>query len=167
MYGVVHAWMERALADGTLQPRPLAKVVGKGLEAVQTGMDMLKEGVSAVKLVVNIEQLKTQQSQRSASYELRYPHASNAAGSPSCKMDASILILHLHPASHSLIVLNLLNPRTPIPHALPTSNIRSRRLPTFSALSICTNGMCFNRRRNGCAGRLLTAISSTFQCCCR
>jgi len=46
--------MERALADGTLQPQPQTKVVGKGLEAVQAGMDMLREGVSAMKLVISI-----------------------------------------------------------------------------------------------------------------
>jgi len=46
--------MEKALANGTLQPQPQAKVVGEGLEAVQMGMDMLREGLSAVKLVVKI-----------------------------------------------------------------------------------------------------------------
>jgi len=46
--------MEKALANGTLQPQPRAKIVGEGLEAVQMGMDMLRKGVSAVKLVVKI-----------------------------------------------------------------------------------------------------------------
>jgi len=46
--------MEKALADEMLQPQPRSKVVGEGLEAVQMGMDMLREGVSAVKLVVKI-----------------------------------------------------------------------------------------------------------------
>ena len=53
-YGIVHSWMEKALADEMLQPQPRSKVVGEGLEAVQMGMDMLREGVSAVKLVVKI-----------------------------------------------------------------------------------------------------------------
>ena len=53
-YGIVHTWMEKALANGTLQPQPRAKIVGEGLEAVQMGMDMLRKGVSAVKLVVKI-----------------------------------------------------------------------------------------------------------------
>ena len=53
-YGIVHTWLEKALANGTLQPQPQAKIVGEGLDAVQTGMDMLKEGVSAVKLVVKV-----------------------------------------------------------------------------------------------------------------
>ena len=53
-YRVVHAWMERTLADETLQPQPQTKVVGQGLEAVQVGIDMLRKGLSAVKLVVRI-----------------------------------------------------------------------------------------------------------------
>ncbi|KAH9822863.1 quinone reductase [Teratosphaeria destructans] len=53
-YEVVHAWMARALADGSLQCKPDPYVVGEGLESVQAGVDMVRDGVSATKVVVRL-----------------------------------------------------------------------------------------------------------------
>lgn len=50
----VHSWMTEALRDGSLKPKPDPVVVGHGLEHVQTGMDTLKKGVSAAKVVVEL-----------------------------------------------------------------------------------------------------------------
>jgi hypothetical protein len=50
----VHSWMAEALKDGSLRPRPKPIVVGRGLEYIQVGMDTLKRGVSAAKVVVLI-----------------------------------------------------------------------------------------------------------------
>ncbi|KAI9744136.1 MAG: hypothetical protein M1818_002288 [Claussenomyces sp. TS43310] len=43
-----------ALAEGVYLAAPEAQVVGKGLEAIQTGLDVLKQGVSARKIVVSL-----------------------------------------------------------------------------------------------------------------
>lgn len=48
-------WREfvpKALESGRLLPRPEPFVVGTGLEAIQGGLDRLRGGVSATKLVV-------------------------------------------------------------------------------------------------------------------
>ncbi|KAF2768831.1 GroES-like protein [Teratosphaeria nubilosa] len=50
----VHAWMSRALADGSLQCKPDPYVIGEGLESVQAGIDMVRNGVSATKVVVRL-----------------------------------------------------------------------------------------------------------------
>ena len=47
-------WVGRALGEGGLLCLPGAEVVGKGLETVGGGLEKLKEGVSGVKLVVEI-----------------------------------------------------------------------------------------------------------------
>ncbi|KAJ6567072.1 zinc-binding oxidoreductase CipB [Mycena capillaripes] len=47
-------WLEGALADGSMKCRPHYEVVGKGLEGVQGGLDVMSKGVSAKKLVVEI-----------------------------------------------------------------------------------------------------------------
>ncbi|GKT94809.1 zinc-binding oxidoreductase/dehydrogenase [Colletotrichum tofieldiae] len=41
-----------ALEKGQLQPKPEPEVVGEGLASIQAGLDMLKKGVSAKKLVI-------------------------------------------------------------------------------------------------------------------
>ncbi|KAK2770636.1 zinc-binding oxidoreductase [Colletotrichum kahawae] len=41
-----------ALENGQLKPRPDPEVVGKGLESIQAGLERLKKGVSATKLVI-------------------------------------------------------------------------------------------------------------------
>lgn len=51
---VFHAFLPDALAQGSFQPSPQAKVVGTGLESVQEAMDILKSGVSAQKIVVTL-----------------------------------------------------------------------------------------------------------------
>jgi hypothetical protein len=51
---VFHDYLIKALETGQLKPAPPAKVVGTGLEAVQGGMDDLRKGVSATKLVVTL-----------------------------------------------------------------------------------------------------------------
>ncbi|KAF7358922.1 Zinc-binding alcohol dehydrogenase domain-containing protein cipb [Mycena sanguinolenta] len=52
--GVFGVWLEAALADGSIKGRPQYDVVGRGLEGVQGALDMMFEGVSAKKLVVEI-----------------------------------------------------------------------------------------------------------------
>ncbi|GKT54083.1 alcohol dehydrogenase [Colletotrichum tofieldiae] len=47
-------WLRENLAKGTVRPSPEARVVGKGLEAINTGLDMLLKGVSCTKLVVEV-----------------------------------------------------------------------------------------------------------------
>lgn len=44
-----------ALADGRFVPAPRARVIGKGLEALQTAVDLLRSGVSGEKLVVTLD----------------------------------------------------------------------------------------------------------------
>lgn len=51
---VLHDYVPDALADGSYVATPRAEVVGKGLDAIQGAMDMLKKGVSATKLVVTL-----------------------------------------------------------------------------------------------------------------
>jgi hypothetical protein len=45
-------FLPEALEKGVMQAKPDAEVVGKGLESVQHGVDVLKKGVSAKKIVV-------------------------------------------------------------------------------------------------------------------
>ena len=47
-----HDWVYGALSNGTLRCKPDVKVVGKGLESVQAAVDLMKDGVSATKLVI-------------------------------------------------------------------------------------------------------------------
>lgn len=49
-------WLRERLAEGVVIPSPELTVVGKGLEAVNIGLDMLLKGVSCTKLVVEVEQ---------------------------------------------------------------------------------------------------------------
>ena len=51
---VFHDFLTKALETGQLKPAPPAKVVGSGLESVQKGMDELRKGVSATKIVVTL-----------------------------------------------------------------------------------------------------------------
>ena len=53
-YDIVHAWMAKALEAGTLQPKPDPMVVGEGLESIQLGLDTVRKGVSATKIVVRL-----------------------------------------------------------------------------------------------------------------
>ena len=48
-------WLTVALGNGTLKPKPDAFVVGKGLEKIQEAVDLMGKGVSARKLVVELE----------------------------------------------------------------------------------------------------------------
>ncbi|KAK7035902.1 chaperonin 10-like protein [Favolaschia claudopus] len=50
----VGAWLEGALADGSMKCRPNFEVVGKGLEEIQGAFGVLSKGVSAKKLVVEL-----------------------------------------------------------------------------------------------------------------
>ncbi|KAK2018466.1 GroES-like protein [Colletotrichum eremochloae] len=47
-------WLRENLANGTIWPSPEPKVVGKGLEAINEGLDMLRQGVSCTKLIVEV-----------------------------------------------------------------------------------------------------------------
>lgn len=49
-------WLRENLANKTIRPSPEPKVVGKGLEAINAGIDTLMQGVSCSKLVVEISQ---------------------------------------------------------------------------------------------------------------
>lgn len=51
---VFHDFLITALKTGQFKPAPPAKVIGSGLESVQKGMDELKKGVSATKIVVTL-----------------------------------------------------------------------------------------------------------------
>lgn len=54
VYNIVHNWMAKALADGTLQPTPNPEIVGEGLDAIQAGIDRVRKGVSATKVVIKL-----------------------------------------------------------------------------------------------------------------
>jgi len=47
-------FLPKALEDGTIKPKPDPFVIGKGLEHVQAGIDKVKAGVSAAKVVVTL-----------------------------------------------------------------------------------------------------------------
>ncbi|KIX96292.1 uncharacterized protein Z520_08070 [Fonsecaea multimorphosa CBS 102226] len=47
-------FLPAALASGQYQPAPRANVIGEGLDSIQTGIDRLKQGVSASKIVVKL-----------------------------------------------------------------------------------------------------------------
>lgn len=47
-------WLTESLARGVIKPSPEPKVVGKGLESINQGINMLREGVSCTKLVVEV-----------------------------------------------------------------------------------------------------------------
>ena len=49
-----HDWVPQALANGTLKCMPPAHVVGQGLESLQEATDLMGQGVSAKKLVVEL-----------------------------------------------------------------------------------------------------------------
>ncbi|CEL11134.1 hypothetical protein ASPCAL14240 [Aspergillus calidoustus] len=51
---IFEAFLPKALEAGTFQAKPSGEVVGHGLEAIQKGLDDLKAGVSAKKLVVTL-----------------------------------------------------------------------------------------------------------------
>lgn len=54
IYDIVHTWMTKALEAGTLQPKPDPMVVGQGLVSIQLGLDTVRKGVSARKVVVRL-----------------------------------------------------------------------------------------------------------------
>ena len=47
-------FLPKALEDGSFVAAPDAKVVGKGLESIQGGLDLLKKGLSAKKYVISL-----------------------------------------------------------------------------------------------------------------
>ncbi|KAJ5181294.1 Polyketide synthase enoylreductase [Penicillium cf. griseofulvum] len=47
-------WLRENLAKGTIRPSPEPRVVGKGLGAINAGLDVLSRGVSCTKLVVEV-----------------------------------------------------------------------------------------------------------------
>lgn len=49
-------WLRENLAKGSISPSPEPRVVGKGLGAINAGLDMLQRGVSCMKLVVEVEE---------------------------------------------------------------------------------------------------------------
>ena len=49
-------WLRENLAKGNIRPSPEPTVVGRGLEAINLGLDMLRGGVSCRKLVVEVSE---------------------------------------------------------------------------------------------------------------
>ncbi|SPO06904.1 related to toxD protein [Cephalotrichum gorgonifer] len=47
-------WLRENLANGTIRPSPEPRIVGKGLGAINVGLDVLLQGVSCAKLVVEV-----------------------------------------------------------------------------------------------------------------
>ncbi|KAK2025353.1 GroES-like protein [Colletotrichum zoysiae] len=47
-------WLGKNLAKGTIRPSPEPQVVGKGLGAINEGLNMLRQGVSCSKLVIEV-----------------------------------------------------------------------------------------------------------------
>ncbi|KAJ5371176.1 uncharacterized protein N7496_007268 [Penicillium cataractarum] len=47
-------WLRENLAKGVIRPSPEPRVVGKGLVAINSGLDLLLQGVSCTKLVVEV-----------------------------------------------------------------------------------------------------------------
>ena len=52
---ILRDWVPAALANGTLKCKPDAHVAGKGLEACQDAVDLIKKGASAKKFVVEVQ----------------------------------------------------------------------------------------------------------------
>ncbi|KAL2810544.1 chaperonin 10-like protein [Aspergillus granulosus] len=50
----IGTWLRENLGNGNIRPSPEPRVVGKGVEAINVGLDELTKGVSCVKLVVEI-----------------------------------------------------------------------------------------------------------------
>lgn len=50
------AQLSKYVAAGTIKPSPEPKVVGKGLETINAGLDALSEGVSCSKLVIQVSE---------------------------------------------------------------------------------------------------------------
>ena len=51
---VFNVWLKAMLENGKFVPAPRIQVVGKGLEALNDGLDELKKGVSGTKLVIEV-----------------------------------------------------------------------------------------------------------------
>ncbi|KAJ5650362.1 uncharacterized protein N7484_004085 [Penicillium longicatenatum] len=52
----IGTWLGENLAKGTIRPSPEPSVVGKGLGAINVGLDKLLQGVSCTKLVIEVEE---------------------------------------------------------------------------------------------------------------
>ncbi len=52
--GVYIDFLPKALETGQLKPAPDAKIIGHGIESLQDGVDQIKKGVSATKLVITL-----------------------------------------------------------------------------------------------------------------
>ncbi|RAH71555.1 zinc-binding alcohol dehydrogenase family protein [Aspergillus aculeatinus CBS 121060] len=50
------SWLKESLEGGRIRPSPEGRVVGKGLGAVNAGLDELRRGVSCVKLVIEVSE---------------------------------------------------------------------------------------------------------------
>jgi len=51
---IYNDFLPEALASGQYQAKPDPTVVGSGLESLQNGIDVCKEGVSATKIVISL-----------------------------------------------------------------------------------------------------------------
>ena len=52
--GLWHSYISQALEEGKLKCMPPPLIIGKGLEAIQSGLDENKNGVSAKKVVIEL-----------------------------------------------------------------------------------------------------------------
>ncbi|KAI1011770.1 hypothetical protein LB503_004693 [Fusarium chuoi] len=52
----IGVYLSKSLSTGSIRPSPEPKVVGKGLEFINSALDKMSEGVSCTKLVVEIEE---------------------------------------------------------------------------------------------------------------
>jgi hypothetical protein len=52
----IGTWLREKLTKGTIRPSPEPSVVGKGLGAINAGLDKLLRGVSCTKLIVEVEE---------------------------------------------------------------------------------------------------------------
>ena len=50
----VSTWTNMNLARRTIRPSPEPRVVGKGLEGINAGLEILRRGVSCAKLVIEV-----------------------------------------------------------------------------------------------------------------
>lgn len=51
---IFRTWLPQAMESGAVRPVPLPEVLGRGLAAVQDGLDRMKQGVSARKLIIEL-----------------------------------------------------------------------------------------------------------------
>ncbi|EFX06304.1 actin-binding protein [Grosmannia clavigera kw1407] len=72
--GVWGKFVPAALANGSLQAKPDAHVIGHGLDKIQHGIDVLRKGVSAQKVVVTLREATSSLPSQHAIFSTMAPH---------------------------------------------------------------------------------------------